>query len=245
MPHRVSSTHFITIKFCHVKQIVVISQHLCCTNYTPISLSLAVISDGYCPPATAEASPTLHSAPDDEASCRSIAYGTCEGAVYNYVMKNGCAPSTSALLQLQSRCKDGVDSAYPHSSVDVNDVADPALLPPQPSPSSDFNEDTAAAEALAFTTNNDALNTFRCPPGQTSITIEVQADKYGDDTTWTLTREYEDGTSESVLEGGPYDSDGFDSRQVCAPEPSLWRFSISDQYGDGEFFCCSVRMHVQ
>ena len=39
---------------------------------------------------------------------------------------------------------------------------------------------------------------------QSSITIEVHADKFGDDTTWTLVREYENGALELVLEGGPY-----------------------------------------
>eukprot|EP00956_Cyclotella_meneghiniana_P025942 scaffold55148_cov49-Cyclotella_meneghiniana.AAC.11 len=188
-----------------------------------------VISDEYCPSENGEVSPTLPT-PNDEASCRSVAYGTCEGAIYSYVKKNGCSPPTSALLQLQSQCKDQVDLLYRHS-VNVNDIADPALILP-----SDSNENDVAVEALTFTTNNDALNSFHCPPGQSSITIEVQADKYGDDTTWTLVREYEDGTTELVLEGGPYDSNGFDSRHVCAPKPSLWRFAISDQYGDG--FCC-------
>ena len=34
---------------------------------------------------------------------------------------------------------------------------------------------------------------------------------------------------------------GFDSSHVCALEPILWRFAISDQYGDGEFY--SDRIH--
>ena len=125
---------------------------------------------------------------------------------------------------------------YPHS-VNVNDIADPALILP-----TDSNENDVALEALTFTTSNDALSSFNCPPGQSSIAIEVQADKYGDDTTWTLVREYEDGTTELVLEGGPYDSNGFDSRHVCAPKPSLWRFAISDQYGDGKFHSERIRV---
>ena len=46
---------------------------------------------------------------------------------------------------------------------------------------------------------------------------------------------------ELVLEGGPYDTNGFDSSHVCALDPILWRFAISDQYGDGEFY--SDRIH--
>lgn len=82
--------------------------------------------------------------------------------------------------------------------------------------------------------NDVALDFFTCPEGQVSIMIEVQADKYGDDTTWTLTREYEDGTSEVELSGGPYDANGFESQHLCAPNPSKWTFAINDLYGDGK-----------
>ena len=82
--------------------------------------------------------------------------------------------------------------------------------------------------------NDVALSSYSCPYGHASILIEVQADKYGDDTTWTFTREYEDGTSSVELSGGPYDSNGFDSQHICVPKPSKWKFEIADQYGDGE-----------
>ena len=100
----------------------------------------------------------------------------------------------------------------------------------------DFNEETHISNDVPMNliVNDDALESFKCPSDHVSITIEVQADKYGDDTTWTLSREYENGTTSLELSGGPYDSSGFSSNHICAPKPSKWTFSISDEYGDGE-----------
>jgi hypothetical protein len=95
--------------------------------------------------------------------------------------------------------------------------------------------DITEVSGIMHYSNDVALDSFSCPYGQSSITIEVQADKYGDDTTWTLTREYEDGTSEAGLSGGPYDSNGFESQHLCVPKPSKWLFTIADQYGDGAY----------
>jgi hypothetical protein len=95
--------------------------------------------------------------------------------------------------------------------------------------------DITEVNGIMHYSNDVTLDSFSCPYGQASITIEVQADKYGDDTTWTLSREYEDGTSEVELSGGPYDSYGFDSQHLCVPKPSKWLFTIADQYGDGAY----------
>lgn len=86
-----------------------------------------------------------------------------------------------------------------------------------------------------YHSNDVALDFFSCPEGQASLIIEVQADKYGEDTTWTLRRELEDGSVETELAGGPYDSNGFDSKHVCAPKPSRWNFTIHDAFGDGKW----------
>jgi hypothetical protein len=49
--------------------------------------------------------------PDYKASCRSVAYGVCEGAIYQYVRDNGCKDiTTSELKDLQDECKGQVDS---------------------------------------------------------------------------------------------------------------------------------------
>jgi hypothetical protein len=84
-----------------------------------------------------------------------------------------------------------------------------------------------------YESNDVALDLFNCTVGEATLMIEVQADKYGDDTTWTLTRENDDGTSEVVLAGGPYDENGFESKHVCAAKPSVWTFQINDAFGDG------------
>jgi hypothetical protein len=94
-------------------------------------------------------------------------------------------------------------------------------------------EETIGDNDQVYHSNDVALNFFSCPEGQASLMIEVQTDNYGEDTTWTLSRELEDGSVETELAGGPYDSNGFESKHVCAPKPSIWNFTIYDAFGDG------------
>eukprot|EP00569_Conticribra_weissflogii_P001865 CAMPEP_0171351138 /NCGR_PEP_ID=MMETSP0878-20121228/38246_1 /TAXON_ID=67004 /ORGANISM="Thalassiosira weissflogii, Strain CCMP1336" /LENGTH=505 /DNA_ID=CAMNT_0011856309 /DNA_START=136 /DNA_END=1653 /DNA_ORIENTATION=- len=83
--------------------------------------------------------------------------------------------------------------------------------------------------------NDFSLNLNNCHEGDVRITIEVQTDQYGDDTTFELFREV-DGISTLTLSRGPYASHSYDSIQLCAPNPSLHTFVIHDKYGDG--ICC-------
>jgi hypothetical protein len=70
-----------------------------------------MIAFDYCPfSASDEAEGTAYGQPNYKASCRSVAYGVCEGAIYGYVRDNGCSISTSKLNQLQDECEDQVDS---------------------------------------------------------------------------------------------------------------------------------------
>lgn len=48
--------------------------------------------------------------PDYKESCREVAYGVCEGAIYNDVKSNGCSMTTSELQKQQKKCKNQVDS---------------------------------------------------------------------------------------------------------------------------------------
>jgi hypothetical protein len=68
-----------------------------------------MIAFNYCP-FSAQADATAYGQPNYKASCRSVAYGVCEGAIYGYVRDNGCSISTSKLNQLQDECEDQVDS---------------------------------------------------------------------------------------------------------------------------------------
>ncbi|KAL3784826.1 hypothetical protein ACHAWO_005822 [Cyclotella atomus] len=70
-----------------------------------------MIAFDYCPFSAAnEASGTANGQPNYKASCRSVAYSVCEGAIYGYVRDNGCSISTSKLGDLQDECEDQVDS---------------------------------------------------------------------------------------------------------------------------------------
>eukprot|EP00956_Cyclotella_meneghiniana_P000016 scaffold40_cov68-Cyclotella_meneghiniana.AAC.3 len=53
---------------------------------------------------------STYSTPNYKKTCRSVAYGICEGSIYGYVRENGCSISTSKLSQLQGKCEDQVDS---------------------------------------------------------------------------------------------------------------------------------------
>jgi hypothetical protein len=67
-----------------------------------------IIAFDFCPFSAADA--TGYSQPNYKASCRSVAYGVCEGAIYSNVRGNGCSISTSQLSKLQNKCEGQVDS---------------------------------------------------------------------------------------------------------------------------------------
>ena len=69
---------------------------------------ILVIAFDFCPFYAADAS--SYSTPNYKQSCRSVAYGICEGAIYDYVDENGCDIKTSELNKLQAKCEDQVDS---------------------------------------------------------------------------------------------------------------------------------------
>jgi len=69
-----------------------------------------IIAYDYCPFSAIEDEPVGYGAPNYKQSCRSVAYGVCEGAIYGYVRDNGCGISTSKLNQLQAKCGNQVDS---------------------------------------------------------------------------------------------------------------------------------------
>ena len=69
---------------------------------------ILVIAFDFCPFSAADAS--SYSTPNYKQSCRSVAYGICEGAIYDYVDENGCDIKTSELNKLQAKCEDQVDS---------------------------------------------------------------------------------------------------------------------------------------
>lgn len=69
-----------------------------------------IIAYDYCPFSVAEDEPYGYSMPNYEDTCRDVAEGICEGALYGYIRDNGCSISTSALRNLQDDCGDQVDS---------------------------------------------------------------------------------------------------------------------------------------
>jgi hypothetical protein len=66
------------------------------------------------------------------------------------------------------------------------------------------------------------------------ITVNIQTDSYGSETTWDLVNNT---SSQVVATGGPYAATTYYSIPVCALSTDCYTFTIYDAYGDG--ICCS------
>lgn len=79
-----------------------------------------------------------------------------------------------------------------------------------------------------------------CPTGSSEVTVSITTDRYGSETSWTLTGL---GGSPSYASGGPYSNGGSNGAYpqtpvtVCLPDGMIAVFTIYDAYGDG--LCCS------
>lgn len=79
-----------------------------------------------------------------------------------------------------------------------------------------------------------------CPPGQSEVVVSVSTDRYGDETTWSLTGP---GGAPMYASGGPYaqqNSSGSYPQTpatVCITDGNAVVFTIIDTYGDG--ICCN------
>lgn len=85
------------------------------------------------------------------------------------------------------------------------------------------------------------LNTAaQCPPGETQVTVNITTDRYGDETTWTLTGP---GGSPTYAQGGPYTLASANGAypqpavNACVPDGATMIFTVNDSYGDG--MCCA------
>ena len=74
-----------------------------------------------------------------------------------------------------------------------------------------------------------------CDQDEVLISFELQTDYYGDDVTWELVRQYDDGNSTVEISKGPYNYGEytFDQVDLCVPSPSMYTFTIRDNWGDG------------
>ena len=79
----------------------------------------------------------------------------------------------------------------------------------------------------------------QCPAGQTQVTVAITTDRYGDETTWSLTGP---GGTPVHAQGGPYTLASANGAypqtpvSVCVTDGSVCIFTINDSYGDG--ICC-------
>lgn len=79
----------------------------------------------------------------------------------------------------------------------------------------------------------------QCNSGETEVTMTIITDRYGDETTWTVTGP---GGSPSFASGGPYtqQSAGGEYPQTpvtfCVPDGTVLTVTVNDSYNDG--MCC-------
>ncbi|KAL3795655.1 hypothetical protein HJC23_002062 [Cyclotella cryptica] len=73
-----------------------------------------------------------------------------------------------------------------------------------------------------------------CWGGDTKVKVEVQTDRFGNDTSFEIVDYY---TGKKLLRQRGYTMQSFEylSREICLPD-GLYNFTISDEYGDG--ICC-------
>ena len=92
---------------------------------------------------------------------------------------------------------------------------------------------------LLFTTLS--MNAIaQCPNGETQVTMTVTLDRYGTETTWSITGP---GGSPTYASGGPYtdaaSNGAYPQTPVtfCVPDGSTIYVTVNDSYGDG--MCCA------
>lgn len=69
--------------------------------------------------------------------------------------------------------------------------------------------------------------------GQRCFKVEIRTDQYGDDTSWQI----RNADGDVLLENNrAYQSNEFDSREICVPRDTIYEFRVDDNYGDG--MCC-------
>lgn len=80
----------------------------------------------------------------------------------------------------------------------------------------------------------------QCPTGETEVTMTIITDRYGDETTWTVTGP---GGSPTYASGGTYTQQSSSGEYpqapvtFCVPDGTVLTITVNDSYGDG--MCCA------
>ncbi|MDB4655403.1 T9SS type A sorting domain-containing protein [Flavobacteriales bacterium] len=82
--------------------------------------------------------------------------------------------------------------------------------------------------------NNSSSVTFNSVSGDTFVTLIINTDDYGSETTWTLTQN----GGGTVATGGPYEDDTNEQfeEEICVESGECYTFTIFDSFSDG--ICC-------
>ena len=112
----------------------------------------------------------------------------------------------------------GITGAGELSDIAIDDVVVKSTVPVLGCP------DPLASNYNAAVNINDGTCQYACPVGQVRVTIDIIADNYPQETTWTL----KNATTQVTLASGT-----FTGTSVCVPANTCLVFRINDTAGDG------------
>mmetsp|Transcript_31299 Transcript_31299/g.65438 ORF Transcript_31299/g.65438 Transcript_31299/m.65438 type:complete len:619 (-) Transcript_31299:195-2051(-) len=75
-----------------------------------------------------------------------------------------------------------------------------------------------------------------CSNGNIKVTIEIQTDQYGSDTSWFLAKSHRTNAPIINVKQGTYNSTTFDKKETCIAPGTKLNFTVYDEWGDG--LCC-------
>lgn len=97
-----------------------------------------------------------------------------------------------------------------------------------------FNAATSIVGNTDENTSNDALaSNFTIVANGTTLTVTMNTDGYGDETTWDI----KDNNGNVIHNGGPFGNNETVTANVCVAATGCYTFTVYDSYGDG--MCCS------
>ncbi|KAL7465485.1 hypothetical protein ACHAXS_005808 [Conticribra weissflogii] len=109
-------------------------------------------------------------------------------------------------------------------------------LPPTPKPNlTSISSPTQQPTAKSLDTTMGARTNI-CSNGNIKVTIEIQTDQYGSDTSWFLAKSHRTNAPIINVQRGTYNATTFDKKETCIAPGTKLNLTVYDEWGDG--VCC-------